>query len=590
MEGLFADDPPFVCQQRPRTSEDTARAISEILWYQLNDIGFKNEIYLGTMNAILFGTGIWKWGWETYARKTRRYVQKEPAYVQKSAVPGAKDIVLHNADLEIEIEETDEVVDRPTFECVRSARHILPDPKLNVPDISKAGYVVERRYPNYYDLEKLRDRPGFNLPSKEELLELFLPPKEETVVAVEETEMRNPQWDARSEARYNDTSADPFTTPLELLEHWTPERYMVVLNRKLVICNDENPYGCIPYLSVGWWDIPEAFWSLGITKTVGSFQRLQQGVWNAWLDNVALNLNGVYIRALGKGVQSQSIRLSPGKIVNVGDDIKSFQPLQRLNAVPEAMEALQLASSQGEVISGATEASTQGIAGSSGHSNLARTATGANLLAGGTGSRIQTFVDKLADNVLIPLLYHFTELNAQLLPPSTFQEILDEQLTEAYKGSVVDILNARVKFTVLAGTKMAGKRNMAQSLPILVQYITNQPTITALAQEGKKVNFDELIQMWFEVSGWRDKSDVIIPMTAQDKQQYAQSQPGALMQQKGQQQQQMVAQKHNNDLDLVDAENMAKAAREVLRTGIEKASEPETVQGAPGGTAFGTNE
>src|SRR5208282_5430942 len=117
---------------------------------------------------------------------------------------------------------------------------------------------------------------------------------------------------------------------------------------KLVICNDKNPYGKIPYLSVNWWDIPEAFWGMGLAKTIGSEQRLQQGVTNAWLDGVSLNLNGVYIRVEGKSqAPSQSIRMSPGKIVNVQEKDSSY-PLERLPAVPEAAQALMLSQARSE--------------------------------------------------------------------------------------------------------------------------------------------------------------------------------------------------------------------------------------------------
>src|ERR1035438_767600 len=65
MSGLFADAPPFLVQPRPGTREQVARAIGELEAYQLEDIGFREEIRLGATNVVLSGTGIWKWGWET---------------------------------------------------------------------------------------------------------------------------------------------------------------------------------------------------------------------------------------------------------------------------------------------------------------------------------------------------------------------------------------------------------------------------------------------------------------------------------------------------------------------------------------------
>src|SRR5439155_1463757 len=105
----------------------------------------------------------------------------------------------------------------------------------------------EVRYPpvvrDLDDLDKLRDRPGFNIPDRQTLLNYFFPPKEEPDSAIPESGIRNPLWDARSAPRYEETTIDPFEQPLEVLERWDGKRYIAVLQKKLVICSDENPYG-----------------------------------------------------------------------------------------------------------------------------------------------------------------------------------------------------------------------------------------------------------------------------------------------------------------------------------------------------------
>src|SRR6185312_232233 len=124
---------------------------------------------------------------------------------------------------------------------------------------------------------------------------------------------RSAQWDAAAEPQSEQTTINPFEEPLEILERWDNDTYIVVLQKKLVICNVKNPYSKIPFLSVGWWDVPEAFWGLGIGRTIGSEQRLQQGITNIWLDQASLNLNGVYVRVKGKSIPTQNIRIAPGK-------------------------------------------------------------------------------------------------------------------------------------------------------------------------------------------------------------------------------------------------------------------------------------
>jgi len=590
INGLFYDDPPFMIQKRPGTTAQASRAVAALLGYQLEDIHFREELKRGCFNAVLFGTGIWKWGWEMFTRERKMYVRPEPIATVPNVDPMLPDLTIDpNGEEEIEEQIVEEYIDRPTFEHITNLRYVLVDPGLNVPSINKGKYVIHRLFLTWKELDKLRQRPGFKIPSKAKLLELFLPPKEPVEAALSEVAIKNPLWDARAEARFEPTTENPFDQPLEVLERWDNETYIVVLNKKLVICNDENPYGEIPYLSIGWWDVPEAFWSMGLAKIIGAEQRLQQGLTNLYLDNASLNLNGVYLRVKGKSVPTQSIRISPGKIVEV-DNKDDFKVLERLPAVPEATQHLQLSESRAERISGVSDPGMQGVAGQSGHSSLARTASGANLLAAGAGSRVADFVEKLADNVIIPFLYHAHELNCALLPISTVKHILSEELEHEFmknKGDILEILNARVKFQILAAAKLQARRAMAQALPIMVQFLTSEQTTQQLAAQGLKVKINEVLQMFFEVSDWKTFNDIVVPMTEEDTKRAQANSPMAIAQAKAQAQVQQQQQQHENKTELSDQENIARAGRDVMRETLRRAATPMAVTGEPSATEIG---
>lgn len=595
LNGLFYENPPFMIQERPGTSSQAARAVGALLAYQLEDINFREELRLGVSNVLLFGTGLWKWGWETYTKHRKIYRRKTQPLSIPSPLAGQPAVQIHNDDEDIEEELIEEYIDRPLFEHIVNLRHVMVDPGLNVPDIRKAKYVVHRQYLTWNQLDRLRDRPGFKIPSREELLMLFFPPRESAIAALGENSVRNPLWDAVSEPRYEDTTADPFNEPLEVLERWDEHQYMVVLQQKLVICNDDNPYGSIPFLSAGWWDVPEAFWSMGLAKTIGSEQRLQQGVTNLWLDNAALNLNGVFVRVRGKSVPSQSIRIAPGKIVEV-DNKDDFKVLDRLPAVPEAAEHISLSQQRAEQVSGANEMATMGVAGASGHSNAARSAAGISALTSGAGNRTSDFVEKLATQVILPFLYSCHELNRALMPVSTLRYILGEELEHEYiqdGGDLIALLNSRVKFSILAAAKMQARKNMSQALPILVQFLTNEQTTQQLAIAGYRVDVVEIMRMFFEVSDWKNFNDVVVKMNPQEQQRFQSMQPGAQamarQQSMMQGQQQQLQQKHQNSMELVDLENMDRAGREVLRHTLEQVESPEALTGQPGATGFGSS-
>ena len=585
--GLFFDTPPFLVQERPGTTGEAARAIQALLGYQLEDIDFEPEVTLGVTNAVTFGTGIWKWGWEKFTKTRKIFKTKNPPVPLDSSIPGLSIPPLTDDDLDEEV--TEEVVDRPTFEHIVNLRQVLVDPGLNVPDIRKAKYVIHRLYMTWKDLNKLRDRPGFNIPSESKLLELFLPPVEEPDAAVQEEGTKNPQLDARAAARWDDTSINPLEDPLEVLERWDNETYTCVLQKKLVLCNDLNPYGKIPFFSINWWDVPEAFWGMGVARTIGAEQRLQQGITNIWLDQASLNLNGVYVRVRGKSIPTQNIRVSPGKIIEV-DDPKGFLPLDRQPAVPEAGQHLQMSQARAEQVSGANETATQGIAGASGHSNMARSSAGAQALSAGAGSRPAFFVGKLSTQVIVPWLYEMYEMDKAMLPVSQLKYILSDELQHDYLkngGDIIDLLNARVKFSVLAGAKMQTRRNMAQALPLVVQFVTNQQTENQLALQSKKVDIAELIRLQFEAADLKSFNDVIVDMTPEDTARWQQMQNGPAAA-KIQGAQSLQQQKFEQEQQLLDQANEARAGRDVLREEIKKSVEPEALTGAPDPNGLGS--
>lgn len=566
INGLFYDNPPFMIQERPGTTSQAARAIGALLAYQLEDINFREELRLGTTNAALYGSEIFKWGWENYTRERKIYKRATPTVVQKSSIPGAPSIQIDDDEIEETIET--ETIDRPSFEHIVNLKHVLVDPGLNVPDIRKAKYVIHRMYMTWKELERLRDRPGFDIPSEKKLLEMLLPPvKEEAEAGPAENSDGGSLWDARAEPRFNETSANPLEDPLEVLERWDNETYTVVLQKKIVLCNDKNPYGKIPFLSINWWDVPEAFWGLGLGRTIGSEQRLQQGITNIWLDQATLNLNGVYVRIRGKNVPTQNIRIAPGKIIDV-EDKDGFKPLERQPAVPEAQQHIILSQARAEQVSGANEAASQGIAGNSGHSNLARSSAGAQLIASGAANRLSDFVEKLSNQIIIPFLYEVYEMDRAMLPISQMRYILNDELENEFiksGGDIIDLLNARVKFSILAGAKMQARRNMAQALPLMTQFLMNPSTESHLGIQKKTVDVTEITRMQFEASDWKNENDVVRDMTPEEEQRWQAAQPAAAVQAKaavGQQQQET---KFEQAQQLADQQNEAKAARDILR-------------------------
>ena len=85
--------------------------------------------------------------------------------------------------------------------------------------------------------------------------------------------------------------------------------------------------------------------------------------------------------------------------------------------------------------------------------------------------------------------------------------------------------------------------------------------------------------MWFQAAEWPNLKDVIVPMTPQEQQRHQAAQQNNLQNVKFQQQQALLAQKAAAAEQQADSENVARAARDVLREGFKKAVEPEELTG-----------
>src|SRR5271157_218308 len=76
MGALFADDPPFSVDPRPKTSMEAARAVKELLAYQMENMQFKEEMRIGIKECLNYGTAFWKWGWKRYTKQKATWKRK----------------------------------------------------------------------------------------------------------------------------------------------------------------------------------------------------------------------------------------------------------------------------------------------------------------------------------------------------------------------------------------------------------------------------------------------------------------------------------------------------------------------------------
>lgn len=581
---LFPDDPPFAVDPNSGTPRQVARGWEAALSIQLRRAGVKAQVRLVAKDGLIFGTGIGKWGWRHYTKKRLTYRRAvKPIQVK---LPTGKTMLINTKESDqLDEVEVEEKVSEPYFHRCE-VNHVMVSPGLREPDIRKAGYVVYRDYMTLRDLRKLRDFEGYEIPSDEELILLSQPPSEHAVSATLENEATAfPAQGHRPLPRYMNESNDPLEHKLEVLEYWSDSRLIVVLQRKKAIRNGDNPFGMLPFVSCYWDDLSGTFYAFGIPRRLGGTQTHVQGLRNLRLDDINLNLQNVWLEKQGTNLTGQPYKMYPGARFKVSDP-DGIKPLIKQPVLSEAWQEEGVLIADAEKTSGANEMMVQGAMPQSGRTSMGRTATGAGILGGASSSRIESYVNVLAEQVLIPVLYSFLHMDRMWLEPSDLRKMVGQQFWNDMEAEhdgdlLVDMCNeADMQLKMVAGSSLSARRAMAQMLPLEMQLLSQPGTQAGLADANMKVNWLELGRRAEQTTGWKSPEDLFIPMTQQDIQRRMSTSPDvvkaqATMQRIGQlhkQNMQLSQQEHQQRLEEIDAKGLAGAGQDILTRAIERSA------------------
>jgi hypothetical protein len=563
MSGLFSDNPPFDCVAKGDTKPEVARAVRTLIAAQLKAMGFEEQIRLGIKESLIYGTGIWKYGFSEKEGHALKYTWADVPNVASTEL-GSVSIPSRTPRRTKEILE-EYTYHEPWLERVH-IRFAVPAPDLREPDIRKAKYVCHRSYPDLQDLEALRNQPGYKLPATDYLQDLFRPPRESPERSLLEGRSTSSvlntgissldiNMEFRAMPRWQDPSRDPNQQPLEMVEYTTPDRVITILNRKLVIKNEPNPLNKLNWLSVSFSDVIDSFYGLGISQLLAGEQRLQQGIINSRLDDLALRLSGTFLRTRGANTPTQQLRMRPGGIIDT-DDVKGVQMIQYPPALVDAFTEVDASDSRAQRRTGANQLTTQGTAPAQGQ--LGRTSQGVQTANAALGMRMGYWMDQITSLVFKPFLEAVHTMNSYWLPQDEISDFFDKERSEDQIRDPLDIKNAQLKFEMLAGSKLKTRMAMIQLAPQLVQFLQLQPVLEAIADQQMKVDFVEFLQSMLDAVSWPGTQKFIVEMTAQDLQ---------AMQQKNQMamQNSAIALKHQAAMEEIEQKARGQAGTHIVR-------------------------
>ena len=606
--GLFYEEPPFKLISKSSMSTDLARAIEEVTSFQLDEMNFKQEVKYGFFSCLLNGTGIWKWGWKDYYKTEWEFEPVgEPEDYQNE--DGSTDTVPTQDSDSFKMLQVEKLCSHPFFENC-DIRTVLVSPGCRTPDIRDANFVIHEFPVTYRDLMRMKDEVyydeknepiyRYNLPSEAEIKEWFEGTQatdDSRAIASQDmtSGQNNTQFVQHAAPIFTKTTEDPLDEPLLIQERWDKEKVLTVLAGNRVIRNEPNPFGCIPFYSVNWWMIQDCFWGLGLGTALGGEQRLQQGFINAVADIGTLAANQPIVRSRGANINTQQVRARLGGFIDVdGDATKALHPMDIPKIQSELFQVVAASEGRTESTSGASEMLTMGSSKPSGRgSSMGRTATGAGGMMQAAVDRIGGLVEDFNRQVFQPWLWKMYDLNRMFLPASVYRSILSDAYAKEIKSTFADYMKGKkgIKtFSVLAGSHMAARQQMAQSMPLIMQYFTNPALAGQVADiNSEYIAYSELLHMLTDVSGFGGSTyySIFRPLTPEMKAQRAAQNPAAAK---------MKAQAANNDQRFQQKSQLQsqawteRAAGDIIRHSLEQAGSSEAITGEPGGPGFGGGE
>jgi hypothetical protein len=589
--GIFYEMPPFLVRPRPATSQVTARAKTSLYGALLDEAGFEQTSELALESMTNFGTVICKVGWrkDTKIKKLRA----PKAAPIKYKLPFGELTIHTKESNELVVTSTEVVEQGLTFEMC-DLGSVFVDPTWNRANQlhKSAKYVVHLTYPTWEDLEKLRNQPaifdedgkkvgGYDIPSEEDLKAYFFGHEGNAGAPSQVMDSLNSGQNAsvhHAQGQEQPSSEDPQLRPIMMLERHDREWIYTVLvpegaDMGVLIRKEEHELPFLPYVSSNFWNIPGAGYGMGVGRLAGNDQRIEKGLTDAVLDLLSFAVNQMYLRARGANAPTQQIRQRIGGIIDVdiapGQKVTDVFGVLEMPKVPsEAFAVLQNATATAESTTGADQAFTQGNLPGKG-SSAARTATGAGGIIAANAAKIQGPVGHFVQGILLPTIELLEFFVKSRMDPQEIRKTLGRELGDAFELDALNFYQSEDRFECLAGAHLAAKKAMAQALPLLVQIFENAPLITQLNAMGWMVDVKMLLEMFMEVSEWKDSRELIRRMNKQEAAQFQQNNSG---QQKAQMQVAAIGARHQAKSEEIDQKAEADLATKMIGKANDQAA------------------
>lgn len=541
---LFNDDLPFGGRPFPGTTPEAARAVQELIRWQLlwldpevGPVPFSSmrELFReGYKSDLIYGNQIVEIGWLNAQRKRTRYERQLVPERQILNHPMVGPVAVPTGEFRWQVRQSEdtEVISKPIAQHV-DVRDFFWDPTCASSIVNKGGrYCARRQFPTVAEMAAWRGTPGFEIPDTKTVMDLAKRRSSRPADASKQYTETSRGNSYSPSLEYND---NPQLQRIEVIRYFQKDQIVWISpngpkadssetqNDNLVLYSAPNEYEMLPFLTSAYTDVPGRWHGLSICDLVEADQKLAMTILDARIDELNLLIHPPIIRRKGTMVSSTQKRMRPGAEWEV--DGKPGEEVMRMemgNVTQQAFLEVDALDRRAQKTTGVTDSAVVGTATTGGNSAL-RSATGVQAVTGAATTRIQYQVENKQDHILLPLVYAFHWLNKRFLNPEETTQILGSDYAQLIISNA-DVMNADVMFEWQAGSKMRSKQALQSgALQTILEATMNSALVSQLAQQGKRPNWTEIAAMICVATNQPPKS-LFVDMTPQEMQAWQQQQ------------------------------------------------------------------
>jgi hypothetical protein len=543
---------PFVVSPVGKTSAEAARAKASVLAWAIKQAGLKEEMRLTLKQCLSYGFCCGWWGWEQKNVRERVYTKNASGHVKGKW----KDILLNLPKFEnVDLKNFSFDAQCKRQDVQKGARWVAKQVMITANTLD--GWREDLDTYGRAELDEDGKKTGkrvSRIPDRETLRRVLTTDREQT----EDTFSGQKRAVWREFQAQLDTeagSADPLMRPLEYIEYWTEDHVIGILQRKLCIRLSENEYNETPARTCAFIDVLGSAWGFGVARLLAGEQRFQSGVANSWIDSLALVLNPVFQALKGVGPGTQNIPLAPGRVITETSELKPLVTPDVSGAATAAMANSEARASKRIGAEGGVNLPTQAL----------RTGSGVQALTGDVIQRLQYFLEIFINMIYLPTLEKFMLLCMENLQPEDINRILTEEEGKEWSGSIEEVYNAKIDIDVLAGADLTAKAASAQLAPMIIQLLSAPAVQTSLQIQAKKFDYANWAADMLDAQGF--DVDLYFQNMTPDDLKRMQEQNAAYA--KGQQDQAVEAQKHQNNLEAINEKGTVQAGVAAVKKAME---------------------